>query len=1142
MQRNRLSVLIPLLALCAVSPAAAVDPDLLAGMKPRSIGPAGMSGRVAAVDAVESDPDVIWVGSASGGVWKSTDGALTWTPVFDDQPVASIGAVAINQSNPDIVWVGSGEANMRNSVLGGNGVYRTLDGGRTWSHLGLEKSEHIYRLVLHPSNPDVAWVAAVGGLWSDNPERGVYKTEDGGKTWNRALYVDEKTGAADLVMDPSNPNHLLASMWQVRRQPWFFKSGGPGSGLYSTWDGGRTWKKATEEDGLPAGELGRIGLAFSRSNPEIVYAMVEAQPSSLLRSTDNGKSWSSVNTRWDVNPRPFYFGDIRVDPQWPNRVYSVEYDVKVSDDSGKTFTTAISGGEIHGDFHALWIDPHNANHLISAGDGGLGVSYDRGRTNRAVGNLPVGQFYHVAVDNDVPYNVYGGMQDNSSWRGPSSVWTFGGIRNFEWLAVGGGDGFETLPDPANSRIGYSLSQGGYLGRWNLDTSELRDVKPAPPEGKKLRFNWNTGLATDPFTPGTLYVGSQFLHKSTDRGETWTIISPDLTTNNPEWQKQDESGGLTVDATGAENFTTIIAIAPSPLQQGVIWVGTDDGRLHVTRDGGKTWESLEKNVKGVPANTWIPEIRASRHDPASAFVVFDNHRRGDSALYAYRTDDWGKTWKSLVAEKNSGVRGFALNVEQDPVDKDLLFLGTELGLWFSQDGGKRWTKWTQGLPTVAVMDLAIQPRDQDLVIGTHGRSLYILDDIRPLRELTDEVAAKPIHLFAIGDAWQYQSAPEAGGFAFGATEYRGESRPYGAILNVWLSDKTLPHPVEEKERERKQKEREEKRQAEAAAPKKPEKPAVTAEERPAPTRERIAAQQEKPEAAEAKAEETDKYKEKDKEKEKPKDILVRIADANGRVIRNFTAPARQGLNRIVWNLRRDAGRTLPVPAEFGGGNPNPAGPEVVPGTYQVTVKFGDNESKGTLKVLPDPRTKTTPQDWAKREEVIQRTTDLQDALVASLERIQRTRSDVESVTAMLDKKKKDEQDRAKIEARAQGLPNPEPKKDEKPEPLAEAAQKVKKGLDDLEKRLWVPFDTPGISPEKDVLSKVFTARGVALSSYDAPSPTHLEYLRQAEIEVGKFVTDLNAFFDKDVADFRRQVDESGLRILPPVEPIQVKTGQ
>jgi photosystem II stability/assembly factor-like uncharacterized protein len=1133
MPRKRLAVLITLAVLAAFPAAGAIDPDLLAGLKARSIGPSGMSGRIAAIDAVESSPNVIWVGAATGGVWKSIDGGLTWRPVFDDQPVAAIGALAIDQSNPDVVWVGTGEGNLRNSVSIGNGMYRTLDGGRTWQHLGLEKSERIHRIVLHPSNPDVAWVTAMGELWGENPERGVYKTEDGGKTWNRILYVDEKTGASDLIIDPSNPNHLLASMYQFRRWPWFFKSGGTGSGLYSSYDGGRTWKKATQEDGMPEGELGRIGLAISRSNPEIVYAMVEAGQSALLRSQDGGKSWQSVNTRYDVNPRPFYFGDIRVDPVWPNRVYSLDYDVRVSNDSGKTFEVGVSGGEIHGDFHALWIDPSNPDHLISGGDGGLGISYDRGRTNRAVPNLPVAQFYHIAVDNELPYNVYGGMQDNSSWRGPSSTWSFGGIRNHEWLLVGFGDGFEVLPDQQDSKIGYSMWQGGNLGRFDLNTSELRDIKPPAPAGVNLRFNWNAGLATDPFTPGTIYYGSQFLHKSTDRGENWTIISPDLTTNDPEKQKQDESGGLTVDVTAAENHTTIIAIAPSPLQQGVIWVGSDDGRLHVTRDGGKTWDSVEKNVRGVPAGTWIPEIRPSKHDPASAFVAFDNHRRSDFKTYVYRTDDWGKSWKSLSTE---GVRGYALNVEQDPVDKDLLFLGTEFGLWTSIDAGKSWIKWTQGVPTVSVMDMVIHPRDHDLVLGTHGRAAYVIDDIRPLREMSDQVAAKPLHLFAIADTQQYQFNPEAGGFALGATEYRGASRPYGAFVNVWLSDKTLPHPNEEKERTRKEQERAEKREAEAKAASQPVKHVVPAEERPNPTREKVAAQQEK---EPAKEEAADDDKEKEKEKEKPKEIEVLIADSQGRHVRKFTSPARQGLNRVVWNLRRDAFRQLPVPAELGGGQPNPAGPEVLPGTYKVTVRFGDQEAKGTVKVLPDPRKKMNEQDLRSREAALQKTGDLQDSLAEALDRIHRTRSDVQSVTALVDKRKKEEEERARAEARTKG--QPAPKKEDKPDPLAEAAGKVQKGLTDLEKKLWQPFEVSGIQPENDVLSKIFTARGYVMSSMDAPSPTHLEYLRQAEAEVAKVLTEVNQYFEKDVADFRKKVDESGLRLLPTFEPIPVKSG-
>jgi photosystem II stability/assembly factor-like uncharacterized protein len=681
-------------------------------------------------------------------------------------------------------------------------------------------------------------------------------------------------------------------------------------------------------------------------------------------------------------------------------------------------------------------------------------------------------------------------------------------------------------------------QGGNLGRFNLSTSELRDIKPPAPDEVKLRFNWNAGLATDPFTPGTIYYGSQFLHKSTDRGETWTIISPDLTTNDPEKQKQDESGGLTIDVTAAENHTTIIAVAPSPLQQGVIWVGTDDGRLHVTRDGGKTWDSVEKNVRGVPAGTWIPEIRPSKHDPASAFAVFDNHRRSDFKTYVYRTDDWGKSWKSLSTD---GVRGYALNVEQDPVDKDLLFLGTEFGLWTSFDAGKSWLKWTQGVPTVSVMDMVIHPRDHDLVLGTHGRAAYVIDDIRPLREMSDQVAAKPLHLFAIADAQQFQFGPEAGGFALGATEYRGANRPYGAFVNVWLSDKTLPHPNEEKERARKEEERTEKREAEAKAASKPVKHVVPAEERPGPTREKVAAQQEKEPAKEEEetAAPAEEDKDKEKEKEKPKEIEVLIADSQGRHVRKFTAPARQGLNRVVWNLRRDAFRQFPVPAEFGGGQPNPAGPEVLPGTYQVTVRYGGQESKGTVKVLPDPRKKTTEQDLRSREAALQRTADLQDSLAEALDRVHRTRSDIGSVTALIDKRKKNEEERARVEARVTG--QPAPKKDDKPDPLAEAAGKVQKGLTDLEKKIWLPFDVPGIQPEKDVLSKVFNARGYVLSSMDAPSPTHLEYLRQAEAEVAKVLAEVNQYFEKDVADFRKKVDESGLRLLPTFEPIPVKSG-
>ncbi|HSN87094.1 MAG TPA: hypothetical protein VL025_10070, partial [Thermoanaerobaculia bacterium] len=551
------------------------------------------------------------------------------------------------------------------------------------------------------------------------------------------------------------------------------------------------------------------------------------------------------------------------------------------------------------------------------------------------------------------------------------------------------------------------------------------------------------------------------------------------------QKQDTSGGLTLDVTAAENHTTILSIAPSPLQQGVIWVGTDDGRLHVTRDGGKSWDSVEKNVKGVPANTWIPEIRPSKHDPASAFVVFDNHRRSDWKTYVYRTDDYGKSWRSLVDDKSvreggkNAVRGYALSIEQDPGNKDLLFLGTEWGLWWSRDAGKSWLKWTHGLPTVSVMDMVIHPREHDLVLGTHGRSVYILDDIRPLREMSDQVAAKPLHLFTIADAQQHQFSPDVGGFALGSTEYRAESRPYGAFINVWLNDPTLPHPVEERERERKEKERAAKREAEAKAPAKATaEHVVPAEERPAPVKEKVAAQEKTGEEAK---EETAEAGDEEKKDEKPREIEILIADAQGRHVRKFTAPARQGLNRIVWSFNRNAYKPFPPPpgAEP---NPHPGGPEVIPGTYQVTVRFAgreEREEKGTVKVLPDPRTRNTPADWAAREQALERTGVMQDSLATALDRILRTRSDIQAVTALLEKRKKDEKDRAKATALAQGQPEPVVK-DEKPDPLTEAAGKLQKGLTDLEKRLWVPQDTPGILPDNDALTKMFYVRGYILS--------------------------------------------------------------
>ncbi len=1105
---------------------AGIDTNLLSGLKARSIGPAGMSGRVAAIDAVEANPDVVYVGAATGGVWKSTNGGLTFDPIFDDQPVAAIGSIAIFQANPSIVWVGTGEGNVRNSASVGNGLYRTLDGGKTWKHLGLEGTERIHRIVLDPRNPDVAWVAALGRAWGENPERGVFKTTDGGKSWRKVLYVDEKTGAADVALDPAHPNHLLATTWQYRRWPWSFQSGGPGSGLWSSFDGGETWERATEDDGLPAGELGRIGLAYSRSNPEIVYAMVEAKKSALLRSEDGGRSWSTANDEPNVNPRPFYFCEIRVDPQAPNRIYSLDFDVRVSDDAGKTLDAAAFGSAIHGDYHALWIDPANPRRLYVGDDGGVAVSHDGGKTAGFLTTLPLAQYYHVRVDDDVPYHVYGGLQDNGSWRGPSSAWQNGGLRAFQWDAVGGGDGFDTTPDPADSMQGYALWQGGNLSRWNLHTGEAREIKPPAPLAKEgsserteLRFNWNAGFAIDPFDPATIYLGSQFLHRSKDRGETWEIISPDLTSNNPAWQKQADSGGLTPDVTGAENFTTILAIAPSPVERGTIWVGTDDGRLQITRDGGKTWTSVEKNIPGVPANTWIPHVKVSSQAAGTAFVVFDDHRRSNFATYVVRTDDYGKTWKSLAT---SNLRGYAQAIEQDPVDPDLLFLGTEFGLWVSVDAGKSWSAWRQGIPTVGVYDLVVHPRDGDLVVATHGRALFVIDDIRPLRHLKAEALAQKLHLFEIGPVRQHWRAnPSGGGYGLGHGEYQGENRPYGALIDVSVAADDLPWQDEKLERARKAAHLEKKR-AEADKAGAAKKPGSKDEGEGEPKGGEAKAASATVGAGEAtrsaeKATEAEAAKTSDKsDKEGTDKIKVTIRDASGKVVRTLRTKAVRGLNRIVWGLERDAFRQ-PPPAEGDEPADDPTGPELPPGTYGVTVEFRGEKAEGRVEVVQDPRTANAAADWAAREAAIERTGKLQDRAVAAIEKIRDTRRDVDAVA-----------ERVKA-ANAEAIRKHEVKADELP--LVKLGEEVKEGLAKLEKKVWQSPETVGIVRFGDALTDLFFAQAYVTSSWAPPSPTHLAYLEAAETKLAAVEAEVNAYFADAVTKYRDKVREAKIELVP-----------
>jgi photosystem II stability/assembly factor-like uncharacterized protein len=761
--------------------------DAFEAMRAREIGPAGMSGRVSDVEVVLNDRNIVFVGGSTGGLFRSQDGGISWDPIFDDQNALGIGAVSVFQPNPDIVWVGTGEGNPRNSAGVGRGLFKSEDGGETWTSMGLTRSERIHRILTHPTDPDIVYVGVMGPAWSDGQERGLYRTRNGGRTWDRVLWQNPRTGIAEMVMDPSNPNKIFAAMWEFRREPWFLTSGGPGSGLFVTHNGGDSWEQLTEEQGLPPGELGRIGLAISESNPDVVYALVEATASELIRSEDGGRSWTTIDDSPGVNPRPFYYADIRVDPLNENRLYRLHGSVQVSQDQGRTWETVVQSGIIHGDIHELWIDPEDSRHMILGEDGGIAFTNDRGRSWRFVENLGLAQFYHISVDDAVPFNVYGGLQDNGSWFGPSTVWENKGILNAHWKRVGGGDGFSVMPDRSDpDNFGYSMSQGGNLQHFNKVTGARRSIRPVHPDGLELRFNWNAGLTWDRQEPGTIYLGSQFLHRSTDQGRSWEIISPDLTTDDPNKQRAFDSGGLTGDGSGAEQHTTIISIGPSALEPGLIWIGTDDGNVQLTRDGGDSWENLRDNVTGLPHGIWVPDVQPSSHVPGRAYLVAEDHRRGDWTPHVYVTEDYGLTWTSLASPD---IDGFVHAIEEDPENPDLLFLGTEFGLRVSLDRGSSWTTYASGVPAVPIRDLVVHPRDGDLVLGTHGRALIILDDIRPLRELSADptVRQATVHAFYPPPAYDVNIAEAIGYRSTGHAMQQAETRATGALLTFWAAD-------------------------------------------------------------------------------------------------------------------------------------------------------------------------------------------------------------------------------------------------------------------------------------------------------------------------------------------------------------------
>ncbi|MGB5434556.1 MAG: hypothetical protein WBM98_01595 [Maribacter sp.] len=1072
--------LLPLVMLCASFSFFAQDfkMDLVQDLKPRNIGPGGMSGRVTAIDVVHNTPEVMYVGTASGGLWKSTSGGIKWDPIFDKEVTASIGAVAIQQSNPSVIWVGTGEGNPRNSLNGGYGIYKSLDGGKSWKSMGLEKTRHIHRIKIDPMDPNTVYVGAIGSPWGEHPERGVYKTTDGGDTWEKILFVNNRTGVADLIMDPTNPNKLIAALWEHKRDPWFFKSGGEGSGIYMTHDGGKNWKKLTDEDGLPKGELGRIGVAIAPSKPNIVYALVEAKKNALYKSEDGGFKWKKVNDKEDIGNRPFYYSEIYVDPQNENRVYSVFTYVNVSQDGGKSFAELMPAygvdNGVHPDHHAWWIHPDNGQFMLNGNDGGLNITKDGGKTWRFIGNLPVAQFYHVNTDNEFPYNIYGGMQDNGSWRGPAYVWKDQGIRNSYWQEISFGDGFDVVPDLDDSRYGYTMSQQGFVQRYDHITGNNYIVRPTPPDADtKLRFNWNAAIGQDSFDRSTVYFGSQFVHKSTDKGLTWEVISPDLTTNDPEKQKQSESGGLTMDATGAENHCTILVIEPSPVEKDMLWVGTDDGRVHYTQNGGASWTEVTKNIKGLPIGSWIPQIKPSNKNKGEALLIANDYRRFNYTPYAYRTKNYGKTWERIV--DSTDVESYTLSIIEDIENPNLMFLGTDDGLYISFNAGVKWQKWTEGFPTVSTKDLVIQPREHDLVIGTFGRAAWVLDDIRPLRALASDMSIlqKEIKIFTPPTAYQaaYQQPT---GSRFGADAlYNAENRKAGAMITYFIKEGKKKSPEKKEDTNAEEKETEIENDSTNVASKKEELSGV----------------------------------------QKKDSVMFQFYDGD-RLIRTIKmkTPEKAGFHRLYWGMD-EKGPDRPS-RKISKNKNERGGTDVKPGTYKIKVSFGDMTDETTVQVKSDPRLEVSLasinevyENSKKLESLTQTSADAVKQLVVSKDVATKYQKELKA----LDEDKYEEQ--------------------------IKASKEIVKQLDSvIALYLGKEDKRQGITrnPEITVMQRIGNASFYTRTRKTGITPTEKRLIQFAEDDLKSALQKTNAFFSNTWKAYRDDIEKQEVSPFKPIK--------
>ena len=888
----------------------------LASIPLRNIGPAMISGRISDFAVNPSRPSEFYVATASGNLWKTSNNMTTWTPLFEHQGAYSIGVIEMAPSNPDVLWVGSGENNSQRSVAYGDGVYKSLDGGKTWKNMGLKNSGHISQIWIDPTNAAHVLVASQGPLWSNGGDRGLYETMDGGDTWNRILDIDKYTGINEFVVDPENPNNIVATSYQRRRHVWTLINGGPGSGIHKTTDGGKTWSKVTS--GLPTDNMGRIGIAMAPSSPNMLYAIIESndKEKGVYRSTNFGQTWSKRSGHMTSSPQ--YYNEIVVDPHNPNRLYSLDTFSKVSEDGGKTFKS-MSNEFRHVDDHALWIDPDNTAHLLIGGDGGVYESWDRGQKWRWANNLPLGQFYRAQPDNAEPfYNVCGGTQDNNSLCAPSRTDVIHGITNADWNIVIGGDGYKPQIDPNDPNIIYAQYQYGGLARYDKRTRERVSITPHPKMGEDAyKWNWNTPLLLSPHNPTRIFYAAEKVFQSDDRGENWRVISPDLTRKLDRNKLKVMDRVWSVD-TIAKNASTsmygsIIALNESPVKEGLLYVGTDDGLISVSEDGGANWRTEDK-FKGVPDMSLVEDIIPSSHDENVAYAVFDNHKRGDYKPYVLKTTNKGKSWRLI--SNNLPEWGSAHTIAEDHVDPNLLFLGTEYGLFVSQNGGKSWSQMKGNFPTISVRDLEIQRRENDLVVGTFGRGIYILDDYTPLRSSTEQLTKQEATLFPAKDTWLYLEGYQYGGERNGSNGnafFSADNPPYGAVFSYYLKDgyKTLQQIRRAKERE-----------IEKAGG-----------DTPYPS--------------------WDTLRKEDQE-EAPK-VFLEVKDANGNLVRRVNAAASKGFHRVAWDMHYASSAPVSLSSPSGYVPPwaiPPKGPIALPGEYTVTLK---KRQFGEVVTLAEPQT-------------------------------------------------------------------------------------------------------------------------------------------------------------------------------------------